>query len=84
LKVVDTTFIIDLLRGNRAAGEKAEALDEAGGAATTAVNLFEITYGVYRSRHIDREQGCPRSRDSSAGWTSSLWMRETPSRRERS
>lgn len=33
--------------------EKAEEFDEAGGAATTAINLFEITYGIYRSRHID-------------------------------
>lgn len=55
MKAVDTTFIIDLLRGDRGATEKAEELDEAGGAATTAVNLFEITYGLYRSRHIDRQ-----------------------------
>ena len=55
MKAVDTTFIIDLLRGDMGAVEKSEEFDEAGGAATTAVNLFEITYGIYRSRHIDRE-----------------------------
>ena len=56
MKAVDTTFIIDLLRGDVGAVEKAEEFDEAGGAATTAVNLFEISYGIYRSRHIDRER----------------------------
>ena len=56
MKAVDTTFIIDLLRGDMGAVEKSEEFDEAGGAATTAVNLFEITYGIHRSRHIDREQ----------------------------
>lgn len=56
MKAVDTTFIIDLLRGDMDAIEKAEEFDEVGGAATTAVNLFEISYGIYRSRHIDRER----------------------------
>ena len=53
MKAVDTTFIIDLLRGDTGAVEKAEEIDEAGGAATTAINLFEITYGIYRSKHLD-------------------------------
>jgi len=56
LKAVDTTFIIDLLRGDMDAVEKAEEFDVAGEAAIPAVNLFEITYGVYKSRHIDRER----------------------------
>jgi len=56
LKAVDTTYLIDLLRGDPGAVEKARELDEAGGAATTAINLFEITYGIYRSRHVDHER----------------------------
>ena len=56
MKAVDTTFIIDLLRGDMDAVEKAEEFDVAGEAAIPAVNLFEITYGVYKSRHIDRER----------------------------
>jgi len=56
LKAVDTTFLIDLLRGDTGAVETAEEIDEAGGAATTAINLFEVTYGIYRSRHLNHER----------------------------
>lgn len=48
MKAVDTTFLIDLLRGEAGAVERAGELDEEGGAATTAVNVFELSYGVYR------------------------------------
>lgn len=48
MKVVDTTFLIDLLRGEALAVERAEELDDEGGAATTAVNVFELSYGVHR------------------------------------
>ena len=47
LKVVDTTFIISLLRNDPRTIETARELNE-GGAATTVINLFEVTYGVYR------------------------------------
>lgn len=49
MKVVDTTFLISLLRNDPRTLEKARELDEEGGAATTVINVFEITYGVYRS-----------------------------------
>jgi len=49
LKIVDTTFLIGLLRGDPRTLEKARELDGEGGAATTAINVFEVTYGVYRS-----------------------------------
>lgn len=55
MKAVDTTFLIDLLRGNAGAIRKAREMDESGGAATTVVNLLEITYGIYKSRDIDHE-----------------------------
>jgi len=49
LKFVDTTFLISLLRNEPRTLEKARELDEEGGAATTALNVFEIIYGVYNS-----------------------------------
>ena len=49
MKVVDTTFIISLLRNDSRALEKAGELDEEGGAATTVVNVFEAAFGVYSS-----------------------------------
>ena len=55
MKVVDTTFIIGLLRGDQETIKKAAELDREGGAATTSVNIFEFSYGVYRSMtEIDR------------------------------
>jgi predicted nucleic acid-binding protein len=49
LKVVDTTFLIGLLRNDPGAVEKAMELDGEGGAATTAVNVYEVAYGVHRA-----------------------------------
>jgi predicted nucleic acid-binding protein len=49
LKVVDTTFLIGLLRNDPGAVEKARELDGEGGAATTAVNVYEVAYGVHRA-----------------------------------
>lgn len=48
MKVVDSTFLIGLLRGDPEAVEKARELDEEGGVATTAVNVYEVAYGVHR------------------------------------
>jgi len=56
LKTIDTTFLIDLLRGDAEAVKKAREIDEAGGAATTTINVFEITYGIFRSRHLDHDR----------------------------
>lgn len=49
MKVVDTTFLIGLLRNDPGAVEKAMELDGEGGAATTAVNVYEVAYGVHRA-----------------------------------
>jgi predicted nucleic acid-binding protein len=48
LKVVDSTFLIGLLRNDPGAVEKARELDEEGGVATTAINVYEVAYGVHR------------------------------------
>jgi len=49
LKVVDSTFLICLLRNDPLTLSKAEELDREGGAATTVVNVYEVSYGVYRA-----------------------------------
>jgi len=43
LKLLDTCFLIDLLRGDPGAVRVAESLD---GGATTAVNVYELFFGV--------------------------------------
>lgn len=48
MKVVDTTFLISLLRNDGRTLEKAKELDDEGGAATTVINVFEVAYGVFR------------------------------------
>ena len=49
MKVVDSTFLISILRNDAATVSKAEELDDEGGAATTVINVFEVVYEVYRS-----------------------------------
>lgn len=48
MKVVDSTFLISLLRNDERTLEKAKELDDEGGAATTVINVFEVAYGVFR------------------------------------
>lgn len=55
MKAVDTTFLIDLLRGESEAVVMAQKLDKEGGAATTEINVFEITYGIYSSQKARQE-----------------------------
>ncbi len=43
MRLLDTCFLIDLLRGDPGAVRVAEGLD---GAATTAVNVYELFFGV--------------------------------------
>jgi predicted nucleic acid-binding protein len=49
LKVVDSTFLIGLLWGDAGAYRKADELDGFGGAATTTISVFEVSYGVSRA-----------------------------------
>jgi predicted nucleic acid-binding protein len=46
LKLLDTCFLVDLLRGDPGAVEAAVKLK---GAATTAVNVYELFFGVYNA-----------------------------------
>jgi predicted nucleic acid-binding protein len=51
LKLLDTCFLIDLLKGIPEAVSYAETLD---GAVTTAVNVYELFFGVEHGA-VDRE-----------------------------
>lgn len=67
MKVVDSTLLIGMMRGEPDAVEKASELDEEGSAATTAVNVYEVAYGV-RSRARE----LPRRMDTFEGLLSNL------------
>ena len=55
MKCLNTTFLIDLLRNDENALKKAKELDETGGAFTTEINVFELVYGIYRSKGLDQK-----------------------------
>jgi predicted nucleic acid-binding protein len=54
MKLVDTTFLIDLLRGDPSAVAVSEALEREGGAGTTSINLYELFTGIYHVAGSDR------------------------------
>ncbi|TFH14719.1 type II toxin-antitoxin system VapC family toxin [Candidatus Bathyarchaeota archaeon] len=56
MKVVDSTFLISLLRNEASTVRKAEELDEEGGAATTVINIYETMYGVFRSMNMQNKR----------------------------
>ena len=53
MKCIDTTFIIDLLHGNRNALKKAIELEEEDNVLTTEICVFEIYYGIFRKKGIN-------------------------------
>jgi len=55
MKCIDTTFLIDLLRGDSSAVKKAKELDETG-AITTEVNVFELVFGIYRAKKLNHKK----------------------------
>ncbi len=46
MKGVDTTFLIDLLRGDATARQKAIELDQEGTVCTTEANVYELVQGI--------------------------------------
>src|SRR3989344_1102866 len=49
--ILDTTFIIDFLRGNNDAAEKMNALEsDAEPVSTTSISVFEVTQGIKGAR----------------------------------
>ncbi|MDI6654562.1 MAG: PIN domain-containing protein [Candidatus Hydrothermarchaeota archaeon] len=55
MRCVDTTFLIDLLRNDPGAVNKAKELDESG-ALTTEVNIFELVFGIYRVKQLNHKK----------------------------
>lgn len=56
MRCLDTTFIIDLLRGNAEAVDKAGELDKEAELFTTEINVFEVLYGIFRDKNINKEK----------------------------
>lgn len=52
MKCVDTTYIIHLLRKHEGALRKSEELDLEGNIITTEINVYELFYGIYKSKGI--------------------------------
>lgn len=50
MKILDTDFLIALLRGDKDTVSLMERLDSEGSYATTVVNVFEVLIGAYRSK----------------------------------
>ena len=50
MKCLDTTFIIDLLRGNKNAIEKAMDLELEDKVITTEICVFELYYGIFHQK----------------------------------
>lgn len=55
MKCLDTTFLIDLMHNEASAVRKARELEEVGFNATTEINVFELVYGIHRSKLGDRK-----------------------------
>ncbi|HPS91267.1 MAG TPA: type II toxin-antitoxin system VapC family toxin [Methanothrix sp.] len=52
--VLDTAFIVDLLRGKRKAQEMLTRLEESGeSVCTTSINVLELYKGVFLSKKVD-------------------------------
>ena len=48
--------MIDLLKGDEEAVKKSEELDKETELFTTEINVFEILYGIFRDKSINRER----------------------------
>lgn len=53
MKCIDTTFIIDLLRGEPNATKKALELESEDKVITTEICVFEIYYGIFRKKRTN-------------------------------
>jgi predicted nucleic acid-binding protein len=52
--ILDTAFIVDLLRGREKAQEKLTSLEEGGeSVCTTSINVLELYRGVFLSKGVD-------------------------------
>lgn len=57
MRLLDTTFLVDVLRKREDAGRAVAAMEEGGErAATTELSAFELLVGVYRRGRVDSER----------------------------
>jgi len=49
MKILDSTLIIDLLRGDPGAVKKVSEIEDNGEVATTPINIYEVIFGIYKS-----------------------------------
>ena len=54
MKLVDTTFLIDLSRNDRDAIKKAFDLDKYPAVFCTEISVYEVAMGVYAIKNIDQ------------------------------
>ncbi|MGP6240239.1 PIN domain-containing protein [Cuniculiplasma sp. SKW4] len=55
--IADTTFIIDIMKSNKEAIEKAEEIEKSGGnIAVTSISIFELFVGIGLSIKQDQER----------------------------
>ncbi|MFH1439682.1 MAG: PIN domain-containing protein [Candidatus Woesearchaeota archaeon] len=56
MKLLDTTYLIDLLNNKEDAYKKLDDLDHEPALFITAINIFELVAGVYKRYNENREQ----------------------------
>ena len=49
MKILDSTLLIDLLRGDPGAVKKVAEIEDNGEVATTPINIYEVVFGIYKS-----------------------------------
>ena len=54
--LLDTTFLIDLLKERKNAVDKAVKLADRDKLATTCVNIYELLIGIYSKKNMDQEK----------------------------
>jgi len=57
--ILDTSFLIDVLRGNDAVTEWERELDERGVGVVTAISIMELWEGVHLADATDEERNEP-------------------------
>lgn len=54
--ILDTSFLVDVLRGNEAVTEWEEELSERGGGVVTAISVMELWEGIHRTDATEEER----------------------------
>ena len=54
--ILDTTFLVDILRGEETVGDLVEEVDESGPPFVTTVTVMELYEGIYLADSTERER----------------------------